>query len=89
MIAKRCPICNGEPQFVRYDVPFADKNPNLTYISLKRIECKECGASVATLSMRTCDALMNWNNIDQETGKRYVLQCIGTEPCECEPASEL
>lgn len=88
MIAKRCPICNGEPQFVNYCVPGAMDDPEGTYIVLKRLECKVCGASVPALSMRTCDAFMYWNNVDQETGKRYVVQRIGTESCECEPASE-
>lgn len=85
-IAKRCPVCGGEPQYVHYSIPGATDDPDDIYILLKRLECKECGATVASL-VPTCDeAVEYWNAINDETGNRYVLQRVMTEACHCEPA---
>lgn len=83
-VAKRCPICGGEPQYVHYCTPGAIDEPDGRYVLLKRLECKKCGASVAGLSM-TCDDAVNWWNEEQD-GHRLVLQRVETEPCKCEPA---
>ncbi len=85
-IAKRCPICGGEPQYVHYCIPGAMDDPDEKYILLKRLECKECGASVTGLVM-TCDEAVDWWN-EEKDGHRIVLQRIGTEPCKCEPKSD-
>ena len=82
MKAKRCPICGGKPKFVHYSIPGATKDPDGLYILLKRLECSECGASVAQLVMTCDDAVNYWNDINPETGHRYVLEKTGTELCE-------
>jgi hypothetical protein len=48
-------------------------------ILFKRIECKKCGASVPGLTMTIDDALSYWNDINDKTNHRYVMQRIGTE----------
>lgn len=89
MKAKRCPVCDSEElQFVYYAPPERDE-PTLwedmvdaeysPMIMLKRVECKKCGASVPGLTMTIDDALSYWNDINDNTNHRYVLQRIGTE----------
>lgn len=70
-----------KPQFVYYSIPGATKDPDGLYILLKRLECSECGASVAELVMTCDDAVRYWNDVNPETGKRYVLEKTGTEMC--------
>lgn len=85
---KRC-ICGGEPQFVHYAIPGSTKDPDGIYVLLKRIECKKCGASVANLVMTIDEAVEYWNAINERTGKRFVLERIGTEDCDnVEPPKE-
>ena len=62
-LAKRCPICNGEPQYVHYCIPGSTEDPDELYILLKRLECKECGATVPELVMTCDDAVKYWNEI--------------------------
>ena len=81
MKAKRCPICGGKPQYVHYSIPGATSDPDCLYILLKRLECSKCGASVAQLVMTCDDAVKYWNDINPETGSRYVLEKTGTELC--------
>ncbi len=83
-LAKRCPICNGKPQYVHYRIPGSMEDSDELYILLKRLECKECGATVPELVMTCDDAIKYWNEINPKTGKRYVLQRVMTEPCSCE-----
>lgn len=89
MKVKRCPVCGGgELQYVHY-APQAKDEPTLwedmcdvgfsPMILLNRIECKKCGASVPSLVMRVDDAVSYWNDINENTGHRYVLQRIGFE----------
>ena len=81
MKAKKCPICGEKPQFVYYSIPGATKDPDGLYILLKRLECSKCGASVAALVMTCDDAVKYWNDVNPKTGKRYVLERIGSEMC--------
>lgn len=89
MKAKKCSICDSsELQYVYY-APSTKDAPDMwedmvdcgysPIILLKRIECKKCGASVPSLTMTLDDALSYWNDINDKTGHRYVLQRIGTE----------
>lgn len=87
-LAKRCPICGGEPQYVHYCSPGAMDDPDGIYILFKRLECKNCGASVARLVMTCDEAVMYWNEINKETGERFVLQRAMIEDCPCEPKEE-
>lgn len=80
MKAKRCPVCNGVPQFVYYAIQGSTKDPDGLYILLKRLECSKCGATVANLVMVCDDAVEYWNSTNKE-GKRVVLERVGTEPC--------
>ena len=81
MKAKKCPICGGNPQFVYYSIPGATNDPDGLYILLKRLECSKCGASVAELVMTCDDAVKYWNDVNQKTGNRYVLERTGSEMC--------
>lgn len=81
MKAKKCPICGGNPQFVYYSIPGATNDPDGLYILLKRLECSKCGASVAELVMTCDDAVKYWNDVNPETGNRYVLERTGSEMC--------
>lgn len=81
MKAKKCPICGGNPQFVYYSIPGSTNDQDGMYILLKRLECSKCGASVAQLVMTCDDAVAYWNDINPETGRRYVLEKNGTEMC--------
>lgn len=81
MKVKRCPVCGGVPQYVYYSIPNATKDPDSIYVLLKRLECSECGATVAMLVMTCDDAESYWNDINPNTGKRYVLEKVGSEPC--------
>lgn len=83
-LAKRCPICGGKPQYVYYCVPGAMNDLDGLHILFKRLECKECGASVPQLVMTCDDAVNYWNDINPQTGKRYVLQKAMTEDCRAE-----
>lgn len=90
MRAKRCPVCKkGEPQYVYYSIPGATDDPDGIYVLFKRLECTVCGATVAHLVMTCEDAVRYWNCINLDTGKRFVLQRIGTEPVkDIEPEKE-
>ena len=81
MKAKKCPICGGNPQFVYYSIPGATNDPDGLYILLKRLECSKCAASVAELVMTCDDAVKYWNDVNPQTGNRYVLERTGTEIC--------
>lgn len=78
MKAKRCPVCNGAPRFVYYAIPGSTKDPDGIYILLKRLECSECGATVANLVLTCDDAVEYWNSTNKE-GKRAVLERVGAE----------
>lgn len=81
MKAKKCPICGGNPQFVYYSIPGSTDDTDGLYVLFKRLECSECGASVAELVMTCDDAVSYWNDTNPKTGKRYVLEKNGTEMC--------
>lgn len=80
MKAKRCPVCNGVPQFVYYAIPGSTKDPDGLYVLLKRLECSECGATVANLVLTCDDAVEYWNSKTEE-GERAILEWVGTEIC--------
>lgn len=80
MKAKRCPVCNGVPQFVYYAIPGSTKDPDGLYVLLKRLECSECGATVANLVLTCDDAVEYWNSKTEE-GERVILERVGTEMC--------
>lgn len=85
MKAKLCPVCKtGKPQFVYYAIPGSTDDPAGKYVLFKRVECSNCGASVARLVMTLDDAVRYWNDINPATGRRYVLEKIGVESCEVE-----
>lgn len=84
MLAKRCPICGGKPQFVYYCIPGATDDSDGLFVLMKRLECKDCGATVPQLMISSYNAIKYWNKIDPNTGKRCVLQRYGTEDCKCE-----
>ena len=81
MKAKKCPVCGGNPQFVYYSIPGSTDDPDGLYVLFKRLECSKCGATVAQLVMTCDDAVAYWNDINSETGRRYVLEKNGTEMC--------
>lgn len=81
MKAKKCPVCGGNPQFVYYSIPGSTDDPYGLYVLFKRLECSKCGATVAQLVMTCDDAVAYWNDINPETGRRYVLEKNGTEMC--------
>ena len=83
-LAKRCPICNGEPQYVHYCIPGSMEESDGLCMLLKRLECKECGATVPELSFTCDEAVEYWNEVNLKTGKRYILQRAMTELCSCE-----
>lgn len=85
--AKKCPICDSaELQYVYY-APSAKDEPtmwentiNYGYYPMmlfKRIECKKCGATVPSLTMKLDDALSYWNDVNIKVDHRYVMQRIG------------
>lgn len=75
---KRCPFCDGEPQFVHY--MFGDDDGRDSYFLVKRIECKECGASVNALTLTLEGAIEYWNM--EKSGERVnVLKRWGVERC--------
>ena len=90
-VVKRCPVCGiGIPKFVLYAPP-SSQSPELweetefghePLISLKRLECKNCGATVPGLVMSVYDAIGYWNDIDEDSGNRYVLQRVGEDEIE-------
>ena len=80
MKAKRCPVCGGSPQYVHYAIPGSTKNPDGKFILFKRLECSQCGATVAHLVMSCDDAGRYWNDVNKQ-GNRPVLERIGVEPC--------
>lgn len=80
MKAKRCPVCGGSPQYVHYAIPGSTKNPDGKFILFKRLECSQCGATVAQLVMTWDDAVRYWNDAN-EYGNRPVLERVGVEPC--------
>ena len=49
-------------------------------VLLKRLECSECGATVADLVLTCDDAVEYWNSKNKE-GKRAVLERVGVELC--------
>ena len=81
MKAKKCPVCGDNPQFVYYSIPGSTNDPDGLYVLFKRLECSKCGATVARLVMTCDDAVAYWNDINPETGRRYVLEKNGTEMC--------
>ena len=50
------------------------------FVLFKRLECSQCGASVAQLVMTCDDAVRYWNDVNEQ-GNRPVLERIGVEPC--------
>lgn len=87
--AKKCPICEStELQYVYYAPPAKDE-PTMwrdmidvgykPMILFKRIECKKCGATVPSLTMTIDDALSYWNDINDKSNHRYVMQRMGSE----------
>lgn len=89
MELKPCPVCGSTNlKYVHYAIPqkYApdlweyDEDGNRPLIWLKRIECKECGATVPSLVMSLDHAVEYWNAIkDDETGARYVVQKVMEE----------
>lgn len=80
MKAKRCPVCGAPPQYVHYAIPGSTKDPDGIFILFKRLECSQCGATVAQLVMTCDDAVRYWNETN-EYGNRPVLEKFGVEPC--------
>lgn len=88
MKAKRC-ICGGKPQFVYYNIPlnhgaddsfeFNEDGVLEPMILFKRLECMDCGATVAQLVLTCDEAVDYWNAV--RDGRRVLLQKRGTEPC--------
>lgn len=56
--AKRCPLCDGEPQYKHYTIPEEDEELTVWF---KRLECRDCGATVPHLVMTLNDAIDYWN----------------------------
>lgn len=81
MKAKKCPVCGGNPKFVYYSITGSTNDPDGLYVLFKRLECSKCGATVAQLVITCDDAVAYWNDINPETGRRYVLEKYGTEMC--------
>lgn len=95
-IAKRCPECDGEPQFVHYCIPEnaggefeCDENEEYSpMILLKRLECIECGATAPHLVLSCDDAIEYWNK--EVDGHRLVLRKYRTEKVQnIEPKSDV
>lgn len=80
MKAKRCSVCGGKPKYVYYSIPGATKDPVGLYVLFKRLECEDCGATVANLVLTGDDAVEYWNSLNKE-GKRVVLERVGEELC--------
>lgn len=80
MKAKRCSVCGGKPKFVYYSIPGATKDQDGLYILFKRLECEDCGATVASLALTCDEAVEYWNSLNKE-GKRVVFERVGEEPC--------
>ena len=80
MRAKRCPVCGGTPQYVHYAIPGSTNDPDGIFVLFKRLECSQCGATVAHLVMSCDDAVRYWNDVNKQ-GNRPVLERIGVEPC--------
>lgn len=96
IIAKRCPECDGEPQFVHYCISekaggvfeYDEFEKYSPMILLKRLECMECGATVAQLLLTCDDAIKYWN--EEVDGHRLVLKKYGTEKVhDVEPQSHV
>lgn len=90
MKAKECPICGSRKLKYVYYAPSEKDAPELwddmvdtghsPWMLFKRIECEKCGASVPGLSMTLDEAVSYWNDINENTNYRHVLQKIGEEP---------
>ena len=80
MKARRCPVCGGAPQYVHYAIPGSTKDPDGIFILFKRLECSQCGATVAHLVMTCDDSVRYWNDTN-EYGNRPALERVGVEPC--------
>lgn len=84
LVAKRCPECDGEPQFVHYYIAKEDdghfivdeNDEEIPTIWLKRLECTQCGATVPELVISCDNAILNWNARVEGGG---VLRKRGTE----------
>lgn len=80
MKVKRCPVCKtGTPKYMMYSIPGATNDPDGLYVLFKRLECRNCGATVPNLVMTVDDAVSYWNDINPKTGRRYVLEKTGEE----------
>ncbi len=83
IVAKRCPECGGKPKYVYYYVPeeaggsfeFDENGEYSPDILLKRVECTECGATVAGLSFTLDGAIKCWNK--EFDGHRLILRKYG------------
>ena len=91
---KPCPICGiGKPRMVHYALPMKWNfdaweetedclfEPMMTY---KRIECSNCGATTAFLSVKIDDAIDDWNYEDEEGKRPAIIQYIIDENLEVE-----
>lgn len=86
--AQKCPVCgSNQLKFVHYAPPEKDSPDCWDYgedgmepmILFKRVECRECGATVPNLVLTIDMAIDFWNDINPKTGCRYALQKIGEE----------
>ena len=80
MKAKRCPVCGGAPQYVYYASPGSTKDPDGIFILFKRLECSQCGATVAGGGGGGGGGVRYWNDTN-EHGNRPVLERVSVEPC--------
>lgn len=87
-LAKRCPICDGAPRFVYYNIQGATEDPDGIFILGKRIECEDCGATIPGTFITCEEALEYWNTRDCIFFERYGIESILCEPKKEEPADE-
>lgn len=88
MKAKRCPVCDSRNLKWVYYAPPSQVAPELwkkmvdegfcEILLPKRIECADCGATVAGLALTFAEDY--WNSVDENDGHRYVMQRVGEEP---------
>jgi hypothetical protein len=84
LVAKRCPECDGEPQFVHFYIAkedgghfMIDENDEvIPSVWLKRLECTQCGATVPELAFTCDEAILYWNARVEDGG---LLRKYGTE----------
>ena len=90
MKIKPCALCGGDAKFVYYAIPEKDnlEGWELTEFGtepmmlLKRIECRDCGATPLYLYMSMDDCIKAWN--DEFDGGRRILQRWSEENCSME-----